>query len=68
MPIRVSASFTRPSANPVSDPGTAELTSRGPIDTRDIVRRIWRYVLAGVGIGSAIHNWIPASWIVVALG
>jgi len=34
----------------------------------DIVRRIWPYVLAGVGIGSAIHNWIPASWVAATLG
>lgn len=34
----------------------------------DIVRRVWPYVLAGVGIGAAIHNWIPAHWVEAALG
>ena len=29
----------------------------------DIFRRVWLYVLLGVGIGAAIHNWIPAAWI-----
>jgi uncharacterized membrane protein YraQ (UPF0718 family) len=34
----------------------------------DIVRRVWPYVLAGVGIGAAIHNWIPAQWVAAMLG
>jgi uncharacterized membrane protein YraQ (UPF0718 family) len=34
----------------------------------DIVRRVWPYVLAGVGIGAAIHNWIPATWVAATLG
>jgi len=34
----------------------------------DIVRRVWPYVLAGVGIGAAIHNWIPAQWVAATLG
>ncbi|ERI94668.1 putative permease [Clostridiales bacterium oral taxon 876 str. F0540] len=27
----------------------------------DIVKRVWLYVLIGVAIGAAIHNWIPQS-------
>lgn len=34
----------------------------------DIFRRVWLYVLLGVGIGAAIHNWIPAVWIEALLG
>lgn len=34
----------------------------------DIFRRVWLYVLLGVGIGAAIHNWIPAAWIESLLG
>ena len=33
-----------------------------------IVRRIWKYILLGVGIGAIIHNWIPKEWIVKILG
>lgn len=29
---------------------------------------MWLYVLIGVGIGAAIHNWIPAAWIESLLG
>jgi uncharacterized protein len=28
---------------------------------RDIIKKVWLYVLIGVGIGAAIHNWIPQS-------
>lgn len=31
-------------------------------------KRIWLYVVIGVGIGSIIHNWIPASWVEAVLG
>lgn len=34
----------------------------------DIVKRVWLYVLAGVGIGAVIHGWIPADLISVVLG
>ena len=33
-----------------------------------IVRKVWLYVLIGVGIGAAIHNWIPEDWILAVLG
>lgn len=35
---------------------------------RDIVRRVWLYILVGVGIGAAIHNWIPERLINGLLG
>ncbi len=34
----------------------------------DIIQRVWIYVLIGVGIGAAIHNWIPENIIAVVLG
>ena len=34
----------------------------------EIVRRVWLYVLIGVGIGAAIHNWIPQDVITTLLG
>ncbi|WP_180073487.1 MULTISPECIES: permease [unclassified Acinetobacter] len=33
-----------------------------------IFRKVWIYVLIGVGIGAAIHNWIPTQWITALLG
>ena len=34
----------------------------------DIVKKVWPYVLAGVGIGAVIHGWIPESFIEAVLG
>lgn len=35
---------------------------------RDVFQRVWIYVLIGVGIGAAIHNWVPESLISTVLG
>ncbi len=35
---------------------------------REIVHKVWLYVLIGVGIGAAIHNWIPENIITTVLG
>lgn len=35
---------------------------------RDIIVKVWLYILIGVGIGAAIHNWIPESVIGAVLG
>ena len=31
-------------------------------------RKVFPYILLGVGIGSLIHNWIPENWIISLLG
>lgn len=31
-------------------------------------KKVFPYVLIGVGIGAVIHNWIPETWVVHALG
>lgn len=33
-----------------------------------IIKKVWKYVLIGVGIGAVIHNWIPQEWVVSLLG
>ncbi|WP_097026783.1 permease [Clostridium peptidivorans] len=35
---------------------------------KDIFRKVWLYVLIGVGIGAAIHNWIPQSVVERVIG
>lgn len=37
-------------------------------DTKIIVRNVFPYILAGVGIGALIHNWIPQQLILDVLG
>lgn len=34
----------------------------------EIVKKVWLYILIGVGIGALIHNWIPESIITAVLG
>ncbi len=34
----------------------------------EIVHRVWIYILIGVGVGAAIHNWIPENMISTLLG
>ncbi|WP_313163543.1 permease [Sedimentibacter sp.] len=33
-----------------------------------IIKRVWMYIFIGVGIGAAIHNWIPETVITAILG
>lgn len=34
----------------------------------DAVKKVFPYILGGVGIGAFIHNWLPQTWIETALG
>lgn len=57
----------------VSEMEQAELTKRDRLEfARDqvisIIKKVWLYVLIGVGIGAAIHNWIPENIITAVLG
>jgi uncharacterized membrane protein YraQ (UPF0718 family) len=38
-----------------------ERVSYGKEQVLFIIKKVWLYVLIGVGIGAAIHNWIPQS-------
>ena len=53
-------------SNKMLDAEQEELTTRDRIDfakdqVLDIIKKVWLYILIGVGIGAAIHNWIPES-------
>lgn len=37
-------------------------------EVREIVGRVWKYILIGVAIGAIIHDWIPTSFIQLVLG
>ena len=59
--------------NQVNENGEEEMTRSQRINfakdqVLDIIGRVWLYVLIGVGIGAAIHNWIPESIITALLG
>lgn len=36
--------------------------------TLSTFKKVFPYILIGVGIGAAIHNWIPETWVVSLLG
>jgi len=59
--------------NTLMDTDVEELTTRERIayageQVRDIIKKVWLYIFIGVGIGAAIHNWIPVSVINTLLG
>jgi len=59
--------------SPVLDLPPAELSTKdrfsfATAQVADIFNRVWVYVLIGVGIGAAIHNWVPETWVSSMLG
>ena len=47
---------------------TAQRIQFAKEQVREIVQRVWPYILIGVGIGALIHNWIPQSFIETVIG
>ncbi|SDI44468.1 hypothetical protein SAMN04488540_101421 [Ferrimonas sediminum] len=37
-------------------------------ETREIVGRVWKWVIIGVGIGAGLHGFVPAGWLQANLG
>jgi len=37
-------------------------------ETRDIFTRVWKWVFIGVGLGAALHGFVPDNWIETHLG
>jgi len=59
--------------NKVLEVEQEELTARERMEyardqVLDIIKKVWLYILIGVGIGAAIHNWIPENIISAVLG
>jgi len=60
-------------SNKMAETEQSELTRRDRLEySREqvlaIIKKVWLYVLIGVGIGAAIHNWIPEDVISAVLG
>ncbi len=60
-------------SNRVADIDEPEMTRKDRLlfswdQVKFIVKKVWPYILGGVAIGSAIHNWIPESIITTVLG
>lgn len=59
--------------NKVTELAQAELTKKDRANfakeqVLQIIKKVWLYILIGVGIGAAIHNWIPQDIISAVLG
>jgi uncharacterized protein len=57
----------------LADADMPELTRRDRLSFArsqvvEIVQRVWKFVLIGVGIGAIIHGWIPQDFIEAVLG
>jgi len=37
-------------------------------EVREILRRIWKWVIAGIALGALFHGYVPESWVVKHLG
>jgi uncharacterized protein len=57
--------FSTPVAALSAEGGSPTLAARvdaARAETRDIVAKVWPYVLVGVGLGAIIHGWVPADF------
>lgn len=60
-------------SNKMMEVEQAELTKKDRIlfakdQVLIIIKKVWPYILIGVGIGAAIHNWIPQEVITALIG
>lgn len=63
--------FVKNAHMPVSD--NEKLTYKDRVDfakeqVTDTFKKVFPYIIVGVGIGAVIHNWIPESWVTAILG
>ena len=50
------------------DPTIRERLTYAKEQMLDTFKKVFSYILIGVGIGALIHNWIPENWIETVLG
>ena len=46
-------------ATPEHRPSWADRLATGRAEVRSILGKIWPYLLVGIGVGAAIHGWVP---------
>ncbi len=63
MPVQASAP-----GESAPKPGLAQRHAFAWAETRDIFRRVWLWVLIGVGVGAALHGYVPENWVAETLG
>ncbi len=62
---------TKGGSAPVSEEGPPSWSDRirlGSDAVRDIVGRVWPYVLVGIAVGAGIHGWVPQNFLAGIMG
>ena len=49
-------------------PGWADRISSGMAAVRDIVVKVWPYIIAGIALGAFIHGWVPQDFMAGIMG
>ncbi len=55
-------------AGDTDTPTLAERIESGLGSVREIVGKVWPYILAGIAIGAAIHGWVPEDFMASIMG
>lgn len=50
----------KPTRIAMYEPTYTERFQESWVETLDIIKRIWLYVVIGIGIGALMHGWVPA--------
>jgi uncharacterized protein len=58
----------KPGRSVMQEPTYAERIQEAWVETLDIIKRIWLYVVIGIGIGAVMHGWIPAGALAMYAG
>ena len=53
---------------PACDQSLADRIEAGGRAVRDIVGRVWPYIVGGIAIGAAIHGWVPEDFMASIMG
>ncbi len=53
---------------PLPMPTWEDRVTLGIEAVRDIVGRVWPWVLAGIAVGAGIHGWVPANFMAAIMG
>jgi hypothetical protein len=48
--------------------GRAPVLGRGREAVRDVVGRVWPYVVGGIAVGAGIHGYVPQDFMVSFMG
>jgi len=68
MEDQVDGAIVRTAAFETADMTPRERAAFAKAQTAETFKKVFPYILVGVGIGAAIHNWLPRQWIEQALG